>query len=271
LDKLTGPHLVIEFRDRSDDVRIRLLEPHEVENAYICIDEPEELSEEIARSAAYLKARLKDGWRAYAAFEGEKPVAEAIVASPEGSPYRVEGEGIYLVHCIFVKPEHAGRGVGSALMRRIEEELYGEARGVAVLSFGEEWMPFSFFRRLGYEYVGRDSLVSLALKRFDPKARATLYPSHPAFPLLEGKLRVEVNHDPVCPFLAHHYRKLADIARSYGELTAVGERFIDDREKYVRFGGPRIYFDNRGLPPGPVPEAEFRRRLEEALTSLRPA
>ena len=229
-----------------------------------------EKGESFKRSIEFLKGKLAKGWFAFAVFSEGKPVGKAIVSAPDDSPFPISGDGVYALHCIYVIPRLTKQGYGSALLEFLEEVIHNTdgAKGIAALSYGEYWMPAPFFLCHGYEFVSRDSLASLLLKRFDPQATASFQPAHPFNIIASGKVRVDINYDPTCPFLAHHYLQIKDIASAYGGKVEVYEHFIDSSSKWKEFGEPNVYINNKALPFGPISEKTFRREIDSLLGSV---
>ncbi|EMA43713.1 GNAT family N-acetyltransferase [Halococcus saccharolyticus] len=56
------------------------------------------------------------------------------------------------VHAVYVHPDHAGRGVGSALLAELEG--YARGRGCSVLTLQSSLNAAGFYEKAGYERVG---------------------------------------------------------------------------------------------------------------------
>ena len=58
------------------------------------------------------------------------------------------------VHAVYVHPDHADRGVGSALLAELEG--YARGRGVTELGLQSSLNAVAFYERAGYERAGED-------------------------------------------------------------------------------------------------------------------
>ena len=84
-------------------------------------------------------------------------VAGFILYYPiEEAPLDVEGEGLYMVQCLFVKPEFQNRGAGRGLIESaLADARESGASGLGVEGFeqqdveGHQYMPGTFFEDLG--------------------------------------------------------------------------------------------------------------------------
>jgi putative acetyltransferase len=72
------------------------------------------------------------------------------------------------VHAVYVHPDHARRGVGSALLA--EQEGYARGRGCETLALQSSLNAVGFYERAGYERVGSgESRGGLAVIRMEKK------------------------------------------------------------------------------------------------------
>lgn len=102
-------------------------------------------------------------------------VAGFILYYPiEHAPLDVDGEGLYVVQCIFVKPEYQNKGFGRALIESALADARDEgASGLAVEGFKPQgsgafdYMPGTFFESMGMsagESRGQSTLYYMSLK-----------------------------------------------------------------------------------------------------------
>ncbi|MCE5199637.1 MAG: GNAT family N-acetyltransferase [Armatimonadota bacterium] len=84
-------------------------------------------------------------------------VAGFVIYYPiEHAPLDIEGEGLYVVQCVFVKPEYQKTGIGKHLVEAaVADARASGASGLAVEGFksktkdGFDFMPGAFFRHMG--------------------------------------------------------------------------------------------------------------------------
>ena len=96
----------------------------------------------------------KPGGRSPADYEPDTDDEHVVVAVRDGA---VAGFGHLVpavgeVHAVYVHPDHARRGVGSALLAELEG--YARGRGLDRLSLQSSLNAVGFYERAGYERVG---------------------------------------------------------------------------------------------------------------------
>jgi len=98
-----------------------------------------------------------DRLRGQIALDDSRQVAGFILYYPiEQAPMDVDGKALYMVQCIFVKPEYCNHGIGRALVESaIADAREHGASGIAVEGFksqdGTERAADTFFQHLGLE------------------------------------------------------------------------------------------------------------------------
>jgi len=90
-------------------------------------------------------------WRQiYVALVADKPVGTASVTKvPEG--------GARYVLTVFILPEYQGRGVGGALMAKVEE--YAKQAGTTRLIVPSGITACDFYRKLGFDYISGNKVL----------------------------------------------------------------------------------------------------------------
>ena len=84
------------------------------------------------------------GARVFGAFqEGGEPVGRIEIMPIEAAPVPLEGEGLWVIRCIWVLDKAKGLGIAGSLMRLALDAAEG-SKGVAVLTY-PGWMPPTFF------------------------------------------------------------------------------------------------------------------------------
>ena len=104
------------------------------------------------------------GARVFGAFlEGGEPVGRIEIMPIEAAPVPLEGEGLWVIRCIWVLDKAKGLGIAGSLMR-LALDAAQASRGVAVLTY-PGWMPPAFFERFGFEQVEQKAGQAAVLLR----------------------------------------------------------------------------------------------------------
>lgn len=190
-------------------------------------------------------------------------LVEYAPASHAAAP--VKGEDVWVIHCVWVIPPYAGRGIGAELVAEVLRDLRRDpgprlCSGLAVVAYeGERWwgffdyMPSRFFRELGFAPVDRDGnrvLLYFPLDRDRPPPylippRTRLEDAGRAPDARPAKRSVKLVYHSRCPAatlvrdsLAAHFARRGDVG-----FEAVDSR---DREVLLRYGvADGVYVDGR--------------------------
>ena len=91
-----------------------------------------------------------------------RPTAATVIAEVDGRPagYAMllfrHGTAMSRLYSIAVDPDQAGRGVGAALMKAVEDETFERGRMLLRLEVREDnERAIALYRRLGYRPIGR--------------------------------------------------------------------------------------------------------------------
>lgn len=119
--------------------------------------------------------------RGQIAREDNGDVAGFVLYYPiEHAPLDVDGEGIYVVQCLFVKPDYQHKGIGRALITTaLADARDCGASGVAVEGFhradAPELKPGAFFGHIGMSAVDTRDSGTLYFVSFDQSAKPPRY------------------------------------------------------------------------------------------------
>lgn len=115
----------------------------------------------------------------------------------EQAPLDVDGEGIYVVQCLYVKPDYQHKGIGRALI----ESALADARecgaaGIAAEGFQHDeesgFKPGAFFGHIGMSAVDTRDSGTLYFVSFDEKAQAPRYLEPTDMPKTSPKLKIDI-------------------------------------------------------------------------------
>ncbi|MEW6243599.1 MAG: GNAT family N-acetyltransferase [Bacillota bacterium] len=213
-------------------------------------------SREAHRQAAALGARV------FAAFQGGEPVGRTEVMPSDAAPLPLEGEGLWVIRCLWVLPGAQRKGIARSLMDKVLLASAG-SKGIAVVTY-PDWMPVPFFERFGFTMQQCCPPATVLLRKNNSDAHVSyLPPERSVAP--DGRVRVEAVMSGRCPWIMQYFRaRLADALR-FSEYVVTSERLISDRSDALRCGDENIYIDNEAPFAGPVSTGEFTGYLKERL------
>ncbi len=158
----------------------------------------EDIDEMYDQLAAWLK---RESLRGQVARDDGGEVAGFILYYPvEEAPLDVEGEGLYVAQCMFVKPHLRKNGIGRALVESAVDDARAQgASGFAVEGFKGrycgrfEYMPASFFEHLGMTAGESRGAGTLYFKGLIENARPPRYLRPQTKMVRDGaKVRVDI-------------------------------------------------------------------------------
>ena len=233
--------------------------------------EPDASSAVLKESAgAHLQAAAM-GARVFGAFlEGGEPVGRIEIMPIEAAPVPLEGDGLWVIRCIWVLDKAKGLGIAGSLMRLALDAAQG-SRGVAVLTY-PGWMPPDFFERFGFERVEPESgRAMVLLRKADPcdSCRVSLVSPAARFGQPRGAdlqrhtVLVEAVFGLRCPWVIQQYRRYLSIASSISHKVVTREHVIRTHADALRLGEENLYIDGVAPFAGPI----RREELEHAIRS----
>ncbi|MEN6355756.1 MAG: GNAT family N-acetyltransferase [Armatimonadota bacterium] len=183
----------------------------------------------------------------------------------ESAPLDVEGEGLYMVQCLFVKPHYQAKGVGRMLVEgAVADARASGASGLAVEGYkrrtaaGYDFMPAAFFRHLGMVEGESHDQGTLYYFSFDDKAQPRYSPEN------SPKVKIDMIDCRRC-YVGVSDRKVVDVVmetespKSAGLLVDVGQAETDkNMSSGVFVDGKLTYFS------GPISEDGVLDAIEAA-------
>lgn len=183
----------------------------------------------------------------------------------ESAPLDVEGEGLYMVQCLFVKSHCQAKGVGRMLIEgAVADARTHGASGLAVEGYkkrtaaGYDFMPAAFFRHMGMVEGDSRDQGTLYYFSFDDKTRPRYIPeNHP-------KVKIDILDCRRC-YVGISDRKVVDVImqaespKEVGLKVDVGQAKSDkDMSNGVFIDGKLTYFT------GPISEDGVLDAIEAA-------
>lgn len=173
----------------------------------------------------------------------------------------VEGEGLYMILCIWVHGHKEGRGnrqgfgIGTALLEAAEADARSlGAKGMAAWGLWLPiWMKASWFKRHGYKKADRDGMAELVFKPFEKDAEPPRWVRlKKPVPVLEDKVTVAAFKNGWCSVQNINFERAKRAAMSLGEEVAFLEYDTSDPAVYAEWGiSDGIFLDGKSLVWGP--------------------
>ncbi|MCK4593968.1 GNAT family N-acetyltransferase [bacterium] len=234
----------------------------------------EELEEGARLKKELIRGQLDQGFIGRILYVEGNPVGIAEALPIEIAPFKLAGERTAVLHCIRVKPDWQGRGLGRALIEEVHRSIHPQALAVFGFDYAG-FMPAEFFTHLGFvELEERDNIKLLYLPPEDTPTeeppRIRWLPRNHKPVLRPGKLVVEVFVDNHCPYASLIATRVISVA---GELDPGRiEVLVHDvslREDTLRLGKSLGVFANgEELFIGPLPRDEVLEILKDKLDEL---
>lgn len=233
--------------------------------------EPDASSAVLNESAGAHRQAAAMGARVFGAFlEGGEPVGRIEIMPIEAAPVPLEGDGLWVIRCIWVLDKAKGLGTAGSLMRLALDTAEGST-GVAVLTY-PRWMPPAFFERFGFERVAPETgRATVLLRKVDPCDNCRVSLVSPAArcgqprgaELPRGTVLVEAVFGLMCPWVIQQYRRYLSIAGSVSDKVITHEHVVRTHADALRLGEENLYIDGVAPFAGPI----RREELEHAVRS----
>ena len=252
---------------RMAHVRIHEILPEEVHDLNVMCVPPGVGSDEVSRlleeSVSAQRRAAAMGARVFGAFLGGEPVGRVEVMPIEAAPLPLEGDGLWVLRCLWVLENARGLGIARALME-LALKASGHARGLAVLTY-PDWMPVGFFEKFGFTVAQRSDPGFLLLRAGGADARVALVQVARDLAPSAGEVKVEAVFNARCPWIIHYYRTRLALARSISDKVTTAEHVIHTRDEALEFGEENLYIDGAPVFSGPVGLDDFESVVRERL------
>ncbi|HUU62008.1 MAG TPA: hypothetical protein VMX37_06445 [Acidimicrobiia bacterium] len=237
-----------------------------------CLEDwSDEAAEAGPRRSCWIERFEERGLRAKLCLDDEGRAGGMIQYLPIEESW-ADGEGLYLVLCIWVhghrqgRGNFQGRGMGRALLAAAKADARARgAKGMACWGIALPfWMKASWFRRQGYRRADRQGMSVLLWKPFTPDARPPRwFPAGRRLPEpTPGKVDVTVFNAGWCMagnLVAERARRAA---AEFGERVAYREIDTLERAVVVEWGHTdALFVDDKRVRTGPPPSYEKIRSL----------
>lgn len=174
-----------------------------------------------------------------------------------------QGHDLYYINCIWVHGHKQGvgdqrkHGYGQALLEAAEDDAKAMgAKGMAAHGVSMPvWIPSSFYKKMGYTIVDKDSIMRLLFKPFSPDAqppRLVRQMKKPGKNENPGKVTVTYFLTGCCPGCNLVYERARRAAAEFGDQVVFQTVNTFDRETYLAWGMQNeLYIEDRRATNGP--------------------
>lgn len=238
----------------------------------------DDLDEEMDRAQRvrefWLRNALTKGLKVKVAIDKGKPVGFAHCLPIELGAWGMSGKDLMTIPCLTLNYKRVydrvqSSGYGRALMGAAEAEARKNKKAVAVLAYDTDFwfMPASFFKKLGYQEVGRQGGTVLMLKAFELVNPPNMHKLNYKPKLIEGKVVVDVFWNPICLTSIIEIQRVREVCAEYSDKVVLREFNCCDKEVLEKYQTSRaLFFNGKYKFWGyEAPRDELRKVIEEAL------
>lgn len=230
------------------------------------------------RKADWLKERYAEGLRYKVLRSSEFGEVGMIEYAPGSHSWRpVEAEGYLVIHCLWVKREHKGKGLGSLLLQScLRDAKKSRCRGVAVVTSSDAFMAKStLFLKAGFVPVDRIPPYELLVKKLQKTA------PDPRFIVERKRLPkryrkgLTILAADQCTYAAKSVERIAEASRTLGLEPRVVRVTCAraSRELPTPYGVFSILHDGKPIADRPISATRFmslmRRNAEQPARGRR--
>jgi hypothetical protein len=137
----------------------------------------------------------------------------------------ITGSNYHEIPCLAVSYKNIysntrGSGVGKSLLNSIEGELRNISNGITITSYDNDFwfMPYSFFKKMGYNEIDRKNDSVLVVKKFhsssNPQFKEFLY----EYKKIEGKIVVDYYWNSMCPTVIEEYMNIKNVVMQFENI-----------------------------------------------------
>jgi hypothetical protein len=203
-----------------------------------------------------------------AAYRGPRVVGLLEYYPIEVAPSPVLGEDLFVINCLQV-PHAENR-------EEVEKELVGACvkdwstrKGVVVLARQKRWDVLGFEEVLRDTWPEQDERV-LWLMKFWEVEEPRLAPVQDDFPVMQGRVRVNLYVSGHCPWDFHLVSLVEEVCEEIGPKVLVEKQELEDRASILKHGlNTAIAVNGQYQPwlrPHPIPTRDqIRKTIEDLL------
>lgn len=243
------------------------------------IDDPDEERDSVAWvRESWLRKTLTKGLKVKVAIDNGRPVGFAHCLPIELGAWGMSGKDLMTIPCLTLKYDRVyrgerGSGYGRALVEAVEAEAKKEKKkGVAVLAYDHDFwfMPYSFFKKLGYKKVARQGSAVIMLKAFETVDPPVMHKLSYQPRLIPGKVVVDAFWNPICLTSIVEIHRVREVCAEYGDSVILNEFNCGNRDILEKYQTSRALFINGNLKfwGYAAPRDELRKEIVMALEEV---
>lgn len=241
------------------------------------IDDQNEETDKIVRvREAWIKESMAKGLKVKVAVDDNgKPIGFAHCLPIELGTWGMSGKDLMTIPCLTrqykrVYNREQGSGVGRALMKAVEAEAKKTKKGVAVLCYDNDFwfMPYSFFKKLGYKEVARQGNTVIVLKAWEKVDPPVMHKLNYKFKPTKGKVVVDIFWHPICSTSICEIQRVREVCAEYGDRVILNEYNCGVKDMLEKHQTSRaLFFNGKYKRWGyEAPRDGLRKEIEKALT-----
>ena len=180
--------------------------------------------------ADWVRNSLSKGAVTKVALNGGKPAGFVHAVPIEWSWY-IAGKDLYYIPCICVYyrdvyDKKIGGGRGRAMIEALERDLKKTAKGIAVIAYDNDFwfMPFAFFKKLGFEEVERNGELVIMVKKWADAPKPYFYSEPYIYKPAPGKIAVDVFWNSCCGTCIEHFQNAKEVCAEFPGKTVLREQ-----------------------------------------------
>lgn len=216
------------------------------------IDAHDEETERVSRvRESWLRDKLTKGLKVKVALDKGTTVGFAHCLPIELGTWGMAGRDLMTVPCLTLRyrrvyDREQGSGVGKALMEAVEAEAKKNKKGVAVLCYDNDFwfMPYAFFRKLGYKEVARQGETVIVLKAWEDVEPLVMHKLNYEFTPIKGKVVVDAFWHPICATYICEIQRVREVCAEYGDKVILNEYNCGVKDILDKYQTSRALFFN---------------------------
>lgn len=217
------------------------------------------------------------GLGAKLAYDQDYPAGFVEFLPIEIAPTPVRGKQLLFISDIHVNDDdndgqvnYERRGIGSLLIKQVEVHAKAKGfKGLVTLALEGDWMPATFFEKMGFIEVDRIGPMRLLWKPFGKCEPPAIWMGNFTPTKGESQVHIDIIHSSQCWGMVMQAHMWRAVATEFSGKVVVQEQLSDDRQVMsldCMTGSIGVYIDGQWGPACPIAKDEMRRLIKEAVS-----